>query len=107
MGMIYRRFFTVCSSNCLLQLYISYVRPLLEYAAPVWDPHYAVQKEKLEKVQRFALKMSSKRWSERYVSLIEWSGIPMLEEDSAFSVKFYTMLSITRMSPLTVKWMRG
>ncbi len=60
-GMIYRCFYTVCSSNCLLQLYLSYVRPFLEYAAPVWDPHYATEKQRLEKVQCFALKMSSKR----------------------------------------------
>ena len=53
-SMIYRRFYLVCSSNTLLHLYLSYVRPLLEYATPVWDPHYAIHKEMLEKVQYFA-----------------------------------------------------
>ena len=50
-GMIYRRFYLVCSSNTLLHLYLGYVRPLLEYATPVWDPHYTIHKEMLEKVQ--------------------------------------------------------
>ena len=34
-GMIYRRFYTNCNSHTLLKLYVSYVRPHLEYCSPV------------------------------------------------------------------------
>ena len=34
--------------------YLTLVRPIMEYAAPVWDPYYNVDIYKLEKVQRQA-----------------------------------------------------
>jgi len=34
--------------------YLTLVRPILEYAAPVWDPFYNVDTYMLEKVQRRA-----------------------------------------------------
>jgi len=36
-GIIYHKFYGHTSSSTLLQLYLTFVRPLLEYAAPVWD----------------------------------------------------------------------
>ena len=38
-GLIYRHFYSHLSQKILIQMYLSYVRPILEYAAPVWDPH--------------------------------------------------------------------
>ena len=61
-GMLYRRFCKWSSSNVLLQLYLSLLRPHLEYAAQVWslkDIH------KLEAVQKLALKVCLKRWDSR------------------------------------------
>ena len=49
-GMIYRRFYTNCSSHTLLKLYVSYVRPHLEYCSPVWNPHSKRHIEELERV---------------------------------------------------------
>ena len=37
-GVIYRKFYRHSSSETLLQLYMSFIRPHLEYAAPVWPP---------------------------------------------------------------------
>ena len=39
LGVLYRNFYQHSNSTTLFQLYISYVRPHLEYAATVWDPH--------------------------------------------------------------------
>ena len=36
LGLLYRQFYGKCDSRSLLKLYISLVRPLLEYACPVW-----------------------------------------------------------------------
>ena len=42
---------------------LSMVRPHLEYASPVWSPHLAKDKELIESVQKFALRIASKSWS--------------------------------------------
>ena len=42
-------------AETLNQLYVYLVRPHLEYAAPVWDPHLQKDIDKLESVQTFAL----------------------------------------------------
>ena len=62
-GIIYRQFYGHSSLECLRQLYISLVRSKLEYAAPVWDPHQKTNSHKIEKVQKFALKICTKLWN--------------------------------------------
>ena len=39
LGLVYRRFYQFSSSESLFQVYISLVRPNLEYASQVWSPH--------------------------------------------------------------------
>ncbi len=48
------------------QLYLSYDRPHLEYAAAVWDPHQQGHIELLERVQKFALTICTKSWDSSY-----------------------------------------
>ena len=38
-GLLYRRFYKHANTATLLQLYKSFIRPLLEYCAVVWDRH--------------------------------------------------------------------
>ena len=68
-GVIFRRFY---KPQCLKQLYLSFVWPHLEYAAPVWNPHHTSQIATLEKV---ALHMCYKDWREQYVSLLVWNTV--------------------------------
>ena len=37
---MYRKFYTHSHPDILLNVYISLVRPRLEYSCAVWDPHY-------------------------------------------------------------------
>ena len=60
MGMLYYHFYCDCEPNTLKTLYTSFVRPLLEYAVPVWDPHLVKDIAALESVQRFATKVCTK-----------------------------------------------
>ena len=62
-GILYRKFLWHCNSSALKQLYLSYVHPHLEYAAPVWDPHQQGLINSLESIQKFALKLCTKNWN--------------------------------------------
>ena len=79
-GMLYRCFYKWSSSNALLQLYLSLIRPHLEYATPVWSPHLLKDIHKLEAVQTFALKVCLKRWDSSYSELLDLSGVPKLAD---------------------------
>ena len=49
-----RRNLSSCPQNIKETAYKGLVRPVLEYASPVWDPHGIVVQEELEKVQNRA-----------------------------------------------------
>ena len=55
LGLLYRRFSQGSHSDTLLYLYKMLVRPCLEYACSIWDPHLKRDIDKLERVQSFCL----------------------------------------------------
>ena len=59
-GLIYRKFYQYSSPECLQQLYLSFVRPHLEYAVPVWDPHCSNHVQTLERVKYLPSKCAIK-----------------------------------------------
>ena len=78
-GLIYRQYYQYSTPETLNQLYVSFVRPHLEYAAPIWDPHLQKDIDKLEKVQKFALRMCTKNWMAGYDDLLTCCNIPSLK----------------------------
>ena len=72
LGFINRNF-SFKNKDIILPLYISLVRPHLEYAVQFWSPHYTKDIAKLEAVQRRATKMitslRNKPYEERLASL--------------------------------------
>ena len=42
--------------------YQALVRPQLEYAAPIWNPHHQTEINRIEKVQRTAVRWACRRW---------------------------------------------
>lgn len=63
-------------------IYVALIRPHLEYAVPVWDPHLVKHSDLLEKVQKFALKVCTKSWNSTYNSQLAQTClyIPRLDQ---------------------------
>ena len=81
-GVLYRRFYLNADTNSLLQLYLSMVRLLLEYACQVWHPHLTKDIKKLESVQKLALRLCSKQ---DYDTLLSICNLPTLTTRRKFS----------------------
>ena len=80
-----RRYFLVVlrraglSPAHLLRFYITFVRPILEYAAPVWHPGLTqCQSQQLETVQRLALRSIYPDLS--YSLALQTTGLPRLAD---------------------------
>ena len=57
---------------------MSLVRSNLDYAAQVWDPHLQRDRNTLENVQKFGLKLCSKHWDTGYHELLDLFSLPSL-----------------------------
>ena len=80
LGLIYRRFYTSSNQEVLKQLYVSLVRPYLEYACQVWDTHLTKDKKLLEDVQKFDYKLAAHQWDSSYQDLLQLFELQTLEE---------------------------
>ena len=60
-----RRNFWQCNSNIKSTMYTTLVRPVLEYASPVWNPSLQKNIHELEKVQRSAARFATNNYKER------------------------------------------
>ena len=80
LGLLYRRFYNHAEGDTLKQLYLSLIRPHLEYACPVWDPHTMKDKVLLEDVQKFAFRMATKQWDSGYQELLDIMNVPSVAD---------------------------
>ena len=79
LGLLYRKYYCYSNYQTLLRLYVALVRPHLEYACEVWDPHLTKEKNALESIQKFALRMCTKQWSTPYQDLLTITNVPSLK----------------------------
>ena len=78
-GLLYRKFYNFSPPAVLLCLYLSLVRPLLEYASVVWSPYLKKDILQLENVQKFGLHMANKLWAYPYDYVLCRSQLHSLE----------------------------
>ena len=60
LGIIFRHFHPYSSASTIIRLYVSLVRPHLEYCSAIWAPSSPSLCHSIESVQNFALKLASK-----------------------------------------------
>ena len=76
---IIKRNFTDLSKHAFLCLYKSMVRSHLEYAEPVWNPHYKEYIEKIERVQMRATKLLPGLKNKTYSARLKHLKLPTLK----------------------------
>ena len=75
-----KRCFKHKTVDIIKQLYLSHVRPHLEFAIQAWSPQYEKDKKLMEGVQRRATKLAKSERSKDYGQRLEAFGLTTLEE---------------------------
>ena len=58
-GLLYRCFYSNADPTTLFKLYTALVCPHLEYACEVWNPHLQKERDQLERIQKYGLRINS------------------------------------------------
>ena len=76
-----------CKQETKKQCYTTMVRPILEYASDVWDPHQANDTARLEKVQRRSARFITRNFRREASvnAMLQELNIPLLKERRAHS----------------------
>jgi len=79
-GLLFRQFYKHAGTNPIHKLYLTIVRPHLEYVCEIWDPCLAKDCQMIESVQKFASRVYLKQWSRntRYKDVLEFLNMPSL-----------------------------
>jgi len=70
-GYLYQVFYRNIQPSFLCRLFTSMIRPILEYACQVWDPYTVMNRQKIENIQKYALRICAGRWLASYEELLD------------------------------------
>ena len=84
LGLLYCQFANNTITQVMVKLYLSLIRPHFEYGAQVWHPHLIKDKNELESVQKFGLRICSRKWTASYQKLLDIFQLPSLEKPRLF-----------------------
>ena len=84
LGLLYRQFSINTNPHVMAKLYLVLIRPHLEYGAQVWHPHLVKHTNAIENVQKFALRICSRKWNYSYRELLDLFQLPTLENRRLF-----------------------
>ena len=79
-GLLYRKFYRYSDVDTLKQLYVAFIRPHLEYATAVWDPHLLKDTQELQSVQCFTCRVCTKSCLPWYAAYLEHTPTLWKEE---------------------------
>ena len=71
-GLLFRQFYHYAEPSTIKTLYLTRIRPNLEYASTIWDPYLIKDRKLLEDVQKFACKICVKDW---HLAINEWNNL--------------------------------
>ena len=94
-GMLYRKYYSWTDTSVLRCIYLTCIRPHLEYACQLWDPHTQNGVNILESVQKFACKVCLKQWDLDYDLMLAQLNIPKLVMRRKY-LKLTTMYNIVK-----------
>jgi hypothetical protein len=88
-----RRNLSLAPRETKVNAYQTLVRPQLEYASPIWNPHTQVNTRKIEMVQRTAARWTCRRWHNtshvgEMLDDLEWSTLEKMRTNSSLTL-FY------------------
>jgi len=92
-GMLYRQFSTWADTYTLRCLYLTCIRPHLEYACQLWDPYATGSINMVESIQKFACRVCLRQWDLDYDSVLRLLDIPPLSTRRKY-LKITTMNNI-------------
>ena len=79
-----RRNLRRCPTACKRTAYLALVRPLLEYGAVIWDPYQKQDIDKMERIQRSAVRFIARDYRSKtpgsVTRLLRQNGLPTLQE---------------------------
>ena len=82
-GVLFRQFYHYAEPSTIKTLYLTLIRPNIEYVCTVWDvdPHLIKDRKVLEDVQKFACRVCTKNWhtDNQIHTLLDGLHIPTLE----------------------------
>ena len=93
-----------CSSSVKASAYLTIVRPIMEYASSVWDPHQQCDIQAVEKIQRRAARwvMSDYSRHSSVSSMLEFLNWPTLESRRRISRLQAIYKGINKLSGLSI-----
>ena len=75
---IIRRSFEYINVDMMLCLYKSLIRPVIEYGNIIWGPHYVIDQQAIEKIQRRATKLIPELKHDSYQERLSKLSLPSL-----------------------------
>ena len=113
-----RRNVSSCPQDVKAQCYKTLVRPILEYAAPVWDPYTATNITKLEAVQRLPARFVTGDFkttssASQMIATLGWPTLQQRRTDNRLVLTYkiiYNLIEIPAQQffrPATVSLQRG
>ena len=94
-----RRILASLPTQTKAQCYKTLVRPILEYASPVWDPYTASNIDQLERVQRRAARFvvgdyKTTSSTSQMIRDLEWPSLQQRREDSKVALMYRIMYAL-------------